>query len=120
MAETGQPDAGKGDGFEVRVRWRGLPLVEMAILPAALLVRVLGPFHGDEPLAGVISGCTVAGSLYWAQVFRLRALGCVLRIDAAGVTVRERTVPWERLRRVERPNAGVHAVRLRGQERAAE
>nr|WSX78038.1 hypothetical protein OH826_31835 [Streptomyces sp. NBC_00899] len=102
MAETGRPDAGKGEGFEVRVRWRGLPLVEMAILPAALLVRVLGPFHGDEPFAGVIPGCAVVGSLHWARAFRLRSLGCVLRIDAAGVTVAGApAVPWERLRRVE-------------------
>lgn len=102
MTEAGQPEAGKDDGFEVRVRWRGLPLGRVAILPVALLVRVLGPFHGDEPLAGVLSGGAVAGSFLWVQAFRLSSLGCVLRIDAAGVTVAGKpVVPWERLRRVE-------------------
>jgi hypothetical protein len=100
-AEAEQPEAGKGDGFEVRVRWRGPLLVGMAILPAAVLVWVFGPFHGDEALAGVIPGCAVVGAFYWFQAFRLKAVGCVLRIDAAGVTVGDRTVPWGQLERVE-------------------
>lgn len=108
MPEAGEKEAGQGDGFEVRMRWRGLPVVQTAILPVAVLAMVFWPVRGDDPFGGLVSGSVAVGSLAWYRVGRLRAMGCVLRIDAAGVTVAgEQTVPWGRLRRVELVRRGV-------------
>ncbi|WP_327287736.1 hypothetical protein [Streptomyces sp. NBC_01198] len=53
--------------------------------------------------SGVLGGGVLLLSvMFWAQQLRLRSLGCLLRIDAAGVTVvGESTVPWRDLRKVE-------------------
>ena len=84
------------------MRWRSVLPVQMAILPVAVVQLIFGPFGRADLLGGLAAGTMVSGLLIWIRAFRLRSLGCVLRIDAAGVTVAGKpVVPWERLRRVE-------------------
>ncbi|CAG6397396.1 conserved hypothetical protein [Actinacidiphila cocklensis] len=86
----------------MRMRWRSVLPVQMVILPVAVLELIFGPFGRDTPLTAFVGGTMASGLLIWIRAFRLRSLGCVLRIDAAGVTVAGApAVPWERLRRVE-------------------
>lgn len=103
MEQTEQCGAEIG-GMEVRLRFDFGRVAGTALIPLAVVLWVLDPFDGDVTLSsGVIGGGVLLLSLmFWAQQLRLRSLGCLLRIDAGGVTVvGEPTVPWRDLRKVE-------------------
>lgn len=90
--------------FEVRLDlglWR---VMRTALLPLAVVVWIVDPFDGNVTVSsGVIGGALLLLNLaFWTQQLRLRSLGCLLRIDASGVTVAgEQTVPWRDLGKVE-------------------
>jgi hypothetical protein len=101
QAEQGRGETG---GLEVRLRFDFARLMGTAFLPLALLLWILDPFDGNVTVvSGVLGGAVLLLSVvFWTQQLRLRSLGCLLRIDAAGVTVgAQPTVPWGDLRKVE-------------------
>lgn len=94
-------------GYEVRARW-GLSRT-WAVCAAAAIAAGIGLF---DPLHVPRGTCCVSAA-FWgllpiADYVRLRAKGCLLRIDGAGLTVSGRpTVPWSQVRKAEEARGAV-------------
>ncbi|MFG1809622.1 hypothetical protein [Streptomyces sp. NPDC049040] len=90
--------------YEVRVRRSWVWNLSRMAVSLGIALWILDPFDGNVTTSsGVIGGSVLLLNLtFWTSQFRLRALGCLMRIDAAGVTVAgQPTVPWKDLAKAE-------------------
>jgi hypothetical protein len=101
MAQVGQGVV-QGQGFEVRTVFDA-GWVARRVLVVLVLVAAFYPWGGQVRVLPVVLGCVFALLqlfLLYGQIPLWRA-GCMMRIDAAGVTVTgSPTVAWEELERV--------------------
>ncbi|MFI0717874.1 hypothetical protein [Streptomyces sp. NPDC021224] len=98
--EAAEPEG----GYEVRMHFGWGMAARVAALVAIDFAAVHNPVDGHVTRGSVAYGCVLAawGLFFLGQQYALRRRGCLLRIDAAGLTVAgEPTVPWRELRKAE-------------------
>ncbi|MCZ4126183.1 hypothetical protein [Streptomyces sp. H39-S7] len=91
-------------GYEMRLRWGWGMAARTAVLAGVVTAVVLDPVDGHVTRGSVAYGCLLAAqsAFFLGQQYALYVRGCLLRIDAAGLTViGEPTVPWRELRKAE-------------------
>jgi hypothetical protein len=94
-------------GYEVRVRW-GLARTWSVFASAAIATVVVVFDPWSVPRGTGCVNAAVWGLLPIVDYARLRAKGCLLRIDGAGLTVSGRpTVPWSEVRKAEEARGAV-------------
>lgn len=101
---TGEAAAQPAGGYEVRMRFGWVMAARVAALVAIVFAAVHNPVNGHVTRGSVAYACVLAvwGLFFVGQQYALRRRGCLLRIDAAGVTVSgEPTVVWGELRKAE-------------------
>jgi hypothetical protein len=103
MGDEGGADRPES-GYEVRLRRGWGVAARTAVLVGMVTVVVLDPVEGHVTRGSIAYGCVLAvqAAFFLGRQYSLYVRGCLLRIDAAGLTVAgEPTVPWRELRKAE-------------------
>ncbi|MFI0941113.1 hypothetical protein [Streptomyces sp. NPDC021020] len=96
------PGAAAPGGYEVRLRWGVLRVMQSLILPLVVAAYILYPYNTRvKPLSLVLGGLSlVLAAVVQRALYRMRKAGCLIRVDPSGITVHgEQTVPWRDLDR---------------------
>ncbi|WP_031512794.1 hypothetical protein [Streptomyces sp. NRRL F-5123] len=99
-AEASEPEG----GYEVWSSWGWGTVARTAVVAGIVTVTMLNPVDWQVTPGSVTLGCYFMawGAFFVGQQHALHRRGCLLRIDAAGLTVAgEPTVPWRELRKAE-------------------
>jgi hypothetical protein len=101
----------KAGGYEIRIRGGALTAARAAVVAGCVAKVLVLLVHRSTTREILVWGSTVVlvvGALTLARYEQLRRLGCLLRIDAEGLTVAgQPTLPWRDLRKTETARGAV-------------